>query len=180
MSGNFLSGLKVGRCTLYSPFPPGECAKRLGEKMDSGFMPFGKWDIVGRASPSRLKARIRAGGRNNFLIVMYARLEADGQGTLFTCRFSVPLYLKIITAFWLVAALALAAFINIFPLAMTFGPRFAHATEEPITRISSLLFLAVTAAIALQAFSYNAYQQGQLTNFVCNTVNAVERISPFS
>ena len=145
MSPNLLSGLKIGRCILYSPYTPDECAKRLSEKMDSGFSPFGKWDIVGRATPSKLKARIRAGGRNSFLIVMRARLRADGAGTLFTCRFGAPLHLKIITSLWLIAALVLAAFINIYPLALQFGPRFALAAGDPVTRIFSLLFLAVTS-----------------------------------
>ena len=173
-----LLGFIDDKVELYSPLPRAECIKRLDTAFISFWVSFGLRNTIDNASTSHFSAGVRIRYRNSFQTTMYAKLADDGQGTRIVCRFGMNAFVRLFLLFWF-GGLASVAVAIVLSAASLFGLQSDNA-PHPLVGIAGCTLL-FALGLGLVRFGRNLAndEQNDLMSFVCRTVDASARPSPY-
>lgn len=155
-----------------------ECIKCLNDAMDRGWVIFGGRPVLGHASASHLRARVRISYGNAFQTVLRGRFEECTNGTKIRCGFGLRIFVKCFLTVWFGGIALLGLVGTVYSIGSLFGVVSIGTNDHPLV-MAMFACLMISLGAALVAFGrwLARDEQNQLTEFVRGMASA-EMISP--
>jgi len=170
--------MRAEQISLFSPFPPDECAQRLANAIDrevSLLRTPGSQPVIGRVSEKSIRLRKRSWYGNSFRPVLVAKLEARDSGTAISGKLAPATFHRVFWRIWLIGIWLIGGLMFLEGLIILVAPPTDHGTTDllaalvfpPLILLAGVLFKRFGVRLARGEYSF-------LKSFLRATVEANE------